>query len=168
MIINDIEGKTYGSLVVIGRATEAIRKDAWWVCECVCKNIIVTSYSHLHSGHTSSCGCMNARRLEGDQKAQYKHGMRQSKEYQIWTNMKTRCYNPRSSRWEHYGARGISVCERWQDFENFYEDMGNRPSPEHSIDRIDVNGNYEPSNVRWATRSEQMKNRRPFKRKIKA
>lgn len=89
------------------------------------------------------------------------HGMRETPIYSAWTDMKTRCYNPKNSEYNNYGGRGIKVCERWRNsFMAFYEDMGPRPTPQHSIDRKDVNGNYEPGNCRWATRSQQNINRR--------
>ncbi|WP_417353520.1 hypothetical protein [Flavobacterium alkalisoli] len=90
----------------------------------------------------------------------FKHGLYKSPEYKVWTEMKRRCHKETASGYERYGGRGISVCDRWKDsFSAFYEDMGPRPSVNHSIDRMDNDGNYEPSNCRWATNSEQMKNR---------
>lgn len=92
-----------------------------------------------------------------------KHGLKWSVEYNIWCHMRQRCYNPNNLRYEYYGGRGITICERWNTFINFYNDMG--PKPEHldSIDRIDVNGNYEPSNCRWASRKTQAQNKRQYK-----
>lgn len=91
------------------------------------------------------------------------HGLTHSREYRVWWDMKQRCTNPNNSRFYKYGGRGISVCERWSRFENFYADMGPRPSPKHSIDRIDNDGNYEPGNCHWATRSEQQHNKGEYR-----
>src|SRR5688572_5961440 len=91
-----------------------------------------------------------------------RHGVPRTPEYHSWVSMKTRCYNPNCNRYERYGGRGIVVCERWRtSFVNFLADLGLRPSPKHSLDRIDSNGNYEPGNVRWATDAEQQNNRNP-------
>lgn len=93
------------------------------------------------------------------------HGMYGTSEYIAWKNLRSRCYNPKNIMYKHYGDRGITVCARWvKSFENFYADMGDKPSPDHSIDRIDNDGNYEPSNCRWATKREQLFNQRRTKR----
>ena len=98
----------------------------------------------------------------------YKHGhtvgSRKTPEYSSWHGIKARCYKPHNSRYSSYGGRGITMCDRWiNSFENFLEDMGSKPTPKHSIDRIDVNGNYEPSNCRWATMEQQMLNKQNSK-----
>lgn len=97
--------------------------------------------------------------MEDKKHHRYRHGKRSTDEYRIWRHMRTRCENVNSPAYKSYGQRGIKVCDRWLDFKNFYEDMGPRPSKKHSMDRIDVNGDYEPSNCRWATMTTQQRNR---------
>jgi hypothetical protein len=96
-----------------------------------------------------------------------KHGMSGTPEFVAWTSMRQRCGNPRCRRYANYGGRGISICERWRAFENFLADMGRRPSPDHSLDRIDNDGNYELGNCRWATRSQQQRNKSNYTDKEK-
>lgn len=131
-------------------------------CECGTEKSVLGH--SLRPGNTVSCGCHTRRRLR-DATFNIKHGeasgTRPTPEYTCWKGMKKRCVNPNFIDFEHYGGRGIKVCERWIDsYDNFLSDMGRKPSAAHSIDRINVNGNYEPSNCRWATQSQQNGNRR--------
>jgi len=131
---------------------------ARWVCQCSWGSDPrpVLQASLLNSS-SKSCGCLKNEMTSGINR---KHGMSETKEYNTWCLMKRRCNNPKEVGYKYYGGRGITVCDRWlESFQNFYEDMGKCPEG-MSLDRIDVNGNYEPSNCRWATHSEQSYNQR--------
>lgn len=108
----------------------------------------------MHSGGARSCGC-----LRKEHPNSLKHGMSESREFRIWAEMHKRCTNPKFKSFAYYGGRGISVCDRWKRFENFFQDMGRCPT-DWTLDRIDVNGNYEPANCRWASRKTQSRNKR--------
>lgn len=133
---------------------------AAWLCECQCGQTVRVTSSNLRSGTTQSCGCLNRERVSVALKQSSTiHGMRYTRVYNVWLNMKQRCTNPNNDHFPAYGGRGITVCQRWMEsFEAFYEDMGDPPSDDHTIDRKNVHGSYEPSNCRWATREMQTSN----------
>ena len=130
-----------------------------WGCRCRCGNYTILRTSVLKSGRTKSCGCLFREFLETGRLNYRKHGKYKTPEYGAWAQMKSRCLNKKSRIYPSYGGRGIKICERWITFEQFFEDMGKRPSPDHSIERLNNNANYCPDNCCWATRKEQMRNR---------
>lgn len=149
--VQDRRGLVFGRLTVIGPWSKRGQR-IFWLCQCECGNTKHVSWQNLNTGNTTSCGC----RLHAG-----KHRMCKRPEYHIWQGIIYRCENHNAREYKHYGGRGITICASWRNsFESFLNDVGPRPSADHSIDRIDNDGHYEPGNVRWATTIEQLRNQR--------
>lgn len=156
----DLTGHRYGTLTVIGYAgmSEGRRKRSMWRCVCDCGKEEVFGQTVIRTKQPPNCSECRKKVWSKHSKT---HGMTKSPEYKTWAGMITRCENPNVPEYKMYGGRGIRVCDEWRNsFEAFYAYIGNKPSRKHSIDRIDVNGHYEPGNVRWATPDVQGANTR--------
>lgn len=150
----DLSGHRYG-LLTVRLLAGRIGVSRAWLCDCDCGNVALVRANLLRQGVTKSCGCI---KREKNRARSFRHGMVGTPTYNSWAGMLQRCRDP-SERFAEWGGRGITVCDRWNDFNNFHQDMGARP-PGMTLDRVEVDGNYEPGNCRWATRAEQNQNTR--------
>lgn len=160
-------GQIFGRLTASHEATPELKKTLkyafYWWCVCRCGVIKRIDERSLTRGLTKSCGCIKADLLRSYDKKLTTHGKSKTREYHIWANIKERCLNPNNSRYMDYGGRGITVSDSWMTFNNFIADMGDRPTPKHSIDRKNNDQGYSKENCKWSTKSEQAFNRRSKK-----
>lgn len=160
-ILHLMTGQSFGKWTVLEpvdlTGPPSLRK---WKCRCDCGTISEVVYSELKRGKSTHCRRCRAKNA-GLSRTKFVEGVPSLEHplYPIWNNMNQRCYNQNCKDWLYYGCKGVIICKRWHTFENFVADIGPRPSPNHSVDRIDNDGNYEPSNCRWATQYEQRHNR---------
>lgn len=159
-MIKDMTGIVLGDLTFL----KFVKKDkfnrAVWLCLCACGKKAEKAANNVRSGNTRSCGCKRFR-LNGQERRT--HGMSYTSEYCAYRNMIDRCCNINNKMYRYYGGRGIKICKKWlKSFEEFFKDMGKKPSKEHSLDRVDTNRGYKPSNCKWSTNKQQMSNRRRF------
>lgn len=162
----DLVGERFGRLVVVARQGSTKQGRARWECSCDCGTVTTVTANSLRRGHTKSCGCLY-REVLG--KSNITHGMSypvgRNPTYRSWKGMRERCRNKNNASYAYYGGRGIRVCQRWDDFGAFLHDMG--PTPQGmSLERIDNNKGYEPGNCRWASLTEQARNKRTTKLSI--
>jgi hypothetical protein len=152
----DLTGKPFGNWTVIAEDVANPSKGTYWLCRCSCGKEASVRGSALTGDRSHGCKPCGKRQ----------HGMCGTPEYVAWQRMNDRCNNPNSEDFPDYGGNGVTICERWKSFENFYADMGPKPSASHSVDRRDGSKGYSPENCRWATPKEQSRNRPSFIRQI--
>lgn len=152
----DLQGQRFGRLSVLDKApNKGLRRQ--WRCRCDCGSDAIVGAASLRDGSTTSCGCFHREQVSERFST---HGMSGTATYRVWKSMRERCYSPAHKNYADYGGRGIGICERWaQDYRNFFADMGERPAGK-TIERLDVNGNYNPDNCVWADATVQSRNRR--------
>lgn len=156
----DLSGRIFGRITVLKMSADRRDGQRCWECRCDCGTETIVRSRDLRTGHTKSCGCdLREKRAAGT--LHHIHGGKGTPEYKTWKNIKGRCYDPRNKSFCYYGAKGVTVAAEWlHDFPAFLAHIGKRPSDDHSIDRKNPHGNYEPGNVRWATDVEQANNHR--------
>lgn len=160
MLKIDLTCKSFGDWTVL-RRDENTSYSSRWICRCKCGREVSVYQTNLTTGKSKSCGCSRPERIGA---RSLKHGMSMSTEYVSWLHMKSRCYSENNESFPDYGGRGIKVSDEWKsNFSQFFSDMGPKPSPGHTLDRIDVNGDYSKDNCRWSTMQEQAANRRTRK-----
>lgn len=160
----DLSGKVFGRLVVKHPMPKIKNQHLHWLCVCECGKQKIIDGGSLRYGLSNSCGCLQ-KQIVSKMKTTHGEAHIETREYTAWQNMRARCYRKKASNYSYYGGRGIRVCARWRfSYENFLADMGRRPSPAHSLDREDANGNYTPDNCRWATKSVQSANQRRWQK----
>lgn len=152
-------GQRFNKLVAIGEREPSRYAVRSWRCDC---GTFIEARDHaVRTGGTKSCGCLQRQRAAASLRAtRLRHGMSNTPEYRAWAKMLARCNNPNDGSWRNYGARGIAVAPEWGTFDRFFADMGSRPSANHSLDRVDNEAPYSAANCRWATREQQVRNRR--------
>lgn len=151
----DLTDKVFGRLTVLERDRSAKYTVAMWRCKCQCGELTTVASNKLRTGKTRSCGCLA---LEINKTRLTTHGKRHTRVYRVWMGMIQRCVNSKEISYKRYGARGITVCDRWMKFEAFFADMGEPPTNEHSLDRIDGSKGYCPDNCRWTDCKTQARN----------
>lgn len=153
--VEDLTGRRFGRLKVLGRAPNKTKGNTQWFCKCDCGVVKITQGGALKNGRVLSCGCLH-------KETATKHGMEATPTYNAWAAMKSRCSNPKNKFYRDYGGRGITYCREWERFEQFFSDMGKKPAG-MSLERIDNNAGYGPQNCKWATPKQQRRNTRANK-----